>query len=198
MIKTLFIYFFLCIGLFANAQLLSEDELDTIVIYTDLNNALKNPDNVYGLDLSKQKLTNFPKEILLFKNLNYLNLEKNKIEIIPDSIFMLPYLQHLNLSKNNLTDLNSNVFQLSNLKYLNVSSNQIPVLSYKISGLANLKELLLWGLPIIFLPEEIFDLPDLVLLDVRQIYFTKQQKDDLYEKLDYVKVLTSSMCNCGD
>lgn len=42
--------------------------------YTNLKKALKNPEDVYGLDLSGQELKKFPMEILQFKNLRKLNL----------------------------------------------------------------------------------------------------------------------------
>ncbi|NJL14071.1 MAG: hypothetical protein HC913_14405, partial [Microscillaceae bacterium] len=61
--------------------------------YTDLKAALQNPEDVYGLDLSGQGLTEFPMEIFQFKNLRILNLgynlkteKRNNLKEIPAQI----------------------------------------------------------------------------------------------------------------
>ena len=51
----------------AQVQLLDSLTLDTLTGFTDLNEALKNPDAVTKLVLRKQHLKSFPKEILKFK-----------------------------------------------------------------------------------------------------------------------------------
>ena len=57
--------------------------LDSLTInnkeYNNLNEALLNPEKVIVLNLRRSKLTKFPSEIFLFKNLQFLDLSKNKI-----------------------------------------------------------------------------------------------------------------------
>lgn len=181
-----------------NTQVLSADELDTVTIYTDLREALKSPENVYALDLSKQKLNDFPREIFKLTSLNILILKKNKIAVVPDSIFVLKKLQELNLAKNKLTEINDSIYGLKHMKNLNLSENKIEVLSYKISYLNQLETLTIWGLPITKMPEEIYDLSELVFLDIRQIYFTPKDRVYIEENLPNTEVKISNMCDCGN
>ena len=73
------------ISRFANAQLLDETALDTVKVYKSIEEAMVNPDEVYILKLKGDKLTEFPKEILKFKNLNS-NKNKTKNTILKYSI----------------------------------------------------------------------------------------------------------------
>ena len=180
------------------AQVLPSDELDRVGVYTNLSSALKNPEEVYALDLSKQKLTEFPREIFQLTNLNILNLKKNKLEEIPDSIFVLKNLQELYLSKNKLIEINDSIYGLGQLKIIDLSENKISVISYKLSYLNQLKEFHLWGLPITKIPQEIYDLPELVFLDIRQIYFTPKDKSFIIDNLPNTEVRTSNVCDCGN
>ena len=65
-------------------------------MFHGLEEALQVPaDSVYRLDLSKNKLTDVPKEILKFKNLQELDLSKNKITALPvDFRFDDPHFCH--------------------------------------------------------------------------------------------------------
>jgi hypothetical protein len=61
-----------------DAQLIEYEQLDTCKVYHSLEEAMLNPSIVYRLDLSKQKLKEFPKEIFLFLEFERL---KNLTEI---------------------------------------------------------------------------------------------------------------------
>ncbi len=74
----------------AQVPLLDSLTLDTLTGFTDLNEALKNPDAVTKLVLRKQHLKSFPKEILKFKKLGkeikispktYVSVNKEKSSI---------------------------------------------------------------------------------------------------------------------
>ena len=53
--------------------------------FTNLEDALKNPESVKFLSLSKNRLKTFPVEIMKFSNLEYLDLSKNKLTTLPDT-----------------------------------------------------------------------------------------------------------------
>ena len=57
---------------------LPPEQLSNQQTFTNLDDAVAKKDKVYKLRLSNQKLTEFPKEILLLTNLQELYLEKNK------------------------------------------------------------------------------------------------------------------------
>ena len=64
-------------------------------VFTDLQEALRQPDSVFRLDLSRDRLKEFPLEILQLKQLRELNLSHNKIVQLPETISMLTNLQSL-------------------------------------------------------------------------------------------------------
>jgi Leucine-rich repeat (LRR) protein len=196
MMRWCFIVFFLA-SLSSYAQLLTAEELDTVHVYTSIREANQNPTGVYALDLTKQKSKEFPRDIFTYTNLNVLILSRNQLRQLPDSIAVLSYLQVLDLSYNKLTALPEGLFALSNMKELDISNNKIAVLSYKIIHFKQLERLSMWGIPIKKLPEQLLDLPHLNYLDVRQIYVTRQDVQNILEKLNGVEVRTSNMCDCG-
>jgi Leucine-rich repeat (LRR) protein len=98
--KITLVYFSLFQLRFVNAQVpLDSLTLDTLTGFTNLQEALKNPDAVTKLVLRRQHLKSFPKEILQFKNLQYLDISKNSIAELPDSIDKLINLQYFACSK---------------------------------------------------------------------------------------------------
>ncbi|OXB00738.1 hypothetical protein B0A81_20475 [Flavobacterium plurextorum] len=66
------------------------------------------PQLVIELDLSKNKLSRFPDEVLQFKNLKFLVLSHNEISEIPNDINKLHKLIGLDLSHNPISDLERN------------------------------------------------------------------------------------------
>jgi len=119
--------------------LLSEVELLQVKTYTDLSEALVNPDSVYKLSLTKQDLDEFPLEILLFKNLQILNLSRNKIDSLPPEIGYLQNLQELNLMANRLNELPRTMGELQNLRSLYLSRNRLHMFPPEMRSLQGLK-----------------------------------------------------------
>lgn len=73
--------------------------------YTDLEEALRNPDKVEVLILADKKLTTFPTEIFELKNLEYLDLSDNRLTALPENIGSLTELFYLDLSGNTISSL---------------------------------------------------------------------------------------------
>jgi Leucine-rich repeat (LRR) protein len=85
-------------SIYTDAQ--AQQPYDTLCEYQtfySLAEALKDPLNVQKLDLSMQKLTAFPEEILLLKNLVCLDISFNRIAILPPTFSSLTNLKVLNL-----------------------------------------------------------------------------------------------------
>ncbi len=91
--------------------------------YTNLTEALKNPNEVRILDLSRSKLKILPKEIGQLQNLQILNSENNQLTTLPKEIGKLQNLQELHLQNNQLTTLPEEIGQLQNLKVLHLNNN---------------------------------------------------------------------------
>ncbi len=87
--------------LFSNIEVKAQQIYDSICkpykTYYSLEDALKDPLNVQKLDLSMQKLTVLPEEVMQLKNLVCLDLSFNRIATFPASFPTLTKLECLNL-----------------------------------------------------------------------------------------------------
>src|ERR1044071_3416828 len=84
----------------ARAQLLNQVQLDTMKEFHSIESALKDPDHVYRLDLSKKKLKEVPEDLKKFRNLNALDLGNNKLKTLPDWFKEFVYMQEFRAGKN--------------------------------------------------------------------------------------------------
>jgi Leucine-rich repeat (LRR) protein len=170
---------------------------DSTYIYRSLDEASKNPDRVFRLNLSKRKLDSFPDQILQFKNLIELDLTRNKIEELPAGIGDLIHLQRLKLGNNALVHLPPEIGNLKKLVFLELSRNQLEDLPPTIGGLTSLEILELWDNELKDVPDEISELQNLKMLELRGILFTEEQQqriDSLVVKS--AKIHLSPACNC--
>jgi len=181
----------------AGAQLLSTNQLEQQPVYTSLSEALKTPEKVYRLDLSKQKLQSIPKELFSLYNLQELILAKNKIQQIPPEIGNLTNLQKLNVSKNRLTVFPATIGALTNLTELIANQNDIYILPPEIGNLINLEKLDLWSTAVDIFPEEISKLKNtLKTLDLRVVLINEDKQKAIAELLPNTNIYFSKSCNC--
>lgn len=198
-IKKLFFIFFISIFFLqnqANAQLLDSLQFDTLSTYTNLNEALKNPDSVIKLVLKKKKLKEFPVEISQFKNLQYLDVSGNKIKEIPPTIGQLSQLQFLNISKNKIEYFPSNISELKNLKWLIAHKNEITAISADFTNLEKLEYADFWLNNISYFPNELSNLKYLRVLDLRGILINLENQKRIASLLPYTKIYFSPPCKC--
>lgn len=179
------------------AQLLDSVSLAIAPEYTDLQAALENPSAVVKLSLRKQKLKSFPKEILQFKNLQYLDLSKNSITELPDSLVSLKDLQYLIISRNGLLALPKNIGELKNLVHLNINQNEVQVLPYSFGSLEKLEYADLWSNNLDYFPESMSGLKNLKWMDLRNILIPAQNQQMIQQMLPDTKIQFSPPCNCS-
>ena len=189
--------FLVLLGLPTRAQLLDTLALDSAKTYFSLASAMKNPDQVYKLKLTKKKLTKFPEEILKFKNLNYLDLSKNKIKSLPDGIAELKYLQHLDVSKNQIDSFSVAMCQLTNLRNLIVSQNEMEGFPEEIKNLDKLLRLDAWSNNLVSFPAEIAEMKSLRWMDLRVIQMNAEMQKRIQELLPSTRIHFSPHCNCS-
>lgn len=127
---------FLSIGILCCSATLIFGQKDSL--YTSLEDAFKNPKEVYQLHLAQTGLNVFPDSVLLLPNLTYLDLQWNKIEELPKKIAKLKKLEILNLEHNDIKDLPNSIIKLKNLKELNLAFCYLEDLP---EGMENLKQL---------------------------------------------------------
>lgn len=195
---SILILIFLLTSMVSEAQVLPCNELDTMPVYTNLQEALKNPKTVYRLDLTKQKLKEFPREIYQFTNLNELILDKNKISIIPDSISVLKNLQIFSAERNEIEIFNVKITTLKNLYQLNLADNLIEKIPDQIDDLKSLEQLILWDNPISYYPIAMSEMERLKYLDLLNNQMNATTQERLRIALPKCKIIFSPPCNCMD
>lgn len=165
--------------------------------YYSIEEAKRNPELVYHLDLSKQKLKQVPEDILLFSNLESLSLRKNKLKEIKLDLSSLTQIKTLNLSKNKLNNIPKWVYQLPKLEELNLSQNPINKIDPEINQLTLLLIFDCWDCELKELPLEMKELQKLIEVDIRQTYIRQQDAGEYFKWWPNTKVQTTWGCNCG-
>jgi len=120
---------------------LSPSELRNEPWYYEMDSALANPDKVYKLSLTQQKLKEIPVEIAQLKNLQILNLSENKIKMVPVEIAELEKLQMLSLYKNKIRYIPDEFQKLKNLQALYLGANKVTEVPIWMGGMGKLKRL---------------------------------------------------------
>lgn len=88
--------------------------------YESLEEAFKNPDEVFGLNIRDKKLEDFPKAIFKFIELRKLDIGFNNILELPKEIYYLTHLKELNINSNKLYTLPDEIGLLNKLENLEV------------------------------------------------------------------------------
>lgn len=195
--RTIILLLFLGFSAGLHAQLLGPAALDSVRTFRSLESAMKDPDQVYRLDLSGKKLKEVPDGIRAFKNLNALDLSSNKLRVIPTWFSDIPYLQELRVSRNKLVDFPAVICKLKRMKRLDLSRNALTGLPKCMGGLKELVSLDLWDNDLADFPDEIEGMEALRFMDLRAIQFEQREMDRIQELLPRAKVHFSPPCNCG-
>ncbi|XP_052216760.1 serine-rich adhesin for platelets-like [Dreissena polymorpha] len=119
-------------------------------------------------DVSKNRLSELPKELCSYISMEKLNCYHNVIKSIPECIIQLQALTFLNLSRNQLSIIPSFISQICTLEVLIVSHNKLVSLPEEVGVLDKLMELDVSCNEISQLPVQIGDLKSLKSLNVRR------------------------------
>ena len=192
------LFLFLSAGFSTRAQLLDSIALSQETEYTDLTEALKNPEKVYKLNLRKNKLKEIPAEVFTLTNLQELNVSKNKLTKIPKDISKLTKLEVLDASANEIDTLYPEMGLLVNIKKLILNQNIIAHLPSTIGNLMKMNFLDMWGNEIQVFPKEITKLSTtLKVVDLRVINIHDDQQEEIVKLLPNTKIYFSLSCNCN-
>jgi Leucine-rich repeat (LRR) protein len=195
-IKKMFRLLFLILFLF---PVYLSAQTDTVIkprVYTNLERAMAEPEQVKILRLSKKRIKKFPEGILLLKNLEKLDLSGNKLKVIPPEIGTLTRLKEIDLSRNKIKKLPKETGNLTRLEKLSINRNPIDSLPDEISGLINLQVLDMWSTELAILPESIRKLENLKTVELRGILFNQEQQEYMRSLLPDATIHFSPPCNC--
>lgn len=107
--------------------------------YTNFNQALKEKNQVYKLNLAK--ITKIPPQLALLKNLKQLTIRQSHLKNLPIEIKSLVNLEYLYVSDNQLVELPKWLGELTNIKELNLANNQIKTLPPSLEKLVKLEKI---------------------------------------------------------
>lgn len=141
-------------------------------VYTQLQDALKNPAAVTNLSLKSKGLTEIPADISKLVNLERLDLSGNKISTLTPVLFKMKKLKYLNLTGNLLRSLPPAIGDLNNLEELEIAFNEIAALPKEIARLTKLTRIAAAKNNLHDLPEEMGSLQHLSILDFTYNHFT--------------------------
>jgi hypothetical protein len=171
------------------SRLLSESELFSKKEYNSLQQALKEPDSVYKLNISGQGITVIPKEILKLKNLQYLNIGDNKLTVLPDEICNLENLEEIVVYSNSFEALPQDMGRLQNLKSISAYNNRLKNLPESICQLSRLEDLVLDNNNLSALPTCFENLHQLKRISLNQNQLSRFDFDlGKPGKLEYISV----------
>lgn len=179
--------------LFQNVK--AQSTLDSLLLkkeFVSLDEALKNPEDVYRLNLSNQDLEVSDSVWSNFTNLQYLSFKNDHLKQIPNGVGYLKNLRVLDLSGNDFEVLPSTFTNLVNLqelflnddKYLDFGKNILLL-----SLLPNLTSLHVENDGLESLPKDIFRLSHLEYLYLNDNQFREFPKElKTLKKLQYIDV----------
>ena len=184
--------------LFVGAQPLSEEALKKQPVFTSLDEALQNPEQVYRLRL-KFKADSLPEEVFQLTNLQELTAARCKMNVLNQNIGKLTRLEYLNVMGNHLVRLPESIGNLVNLKTLVICRNLIEALPESIGNLKRLSYIDAWENPLYVFPESITELQNtLKVIDLRQIDLHNDELDKMEAQLPFTDIKVTSTCDCHD
>jgi Leucine-rich repeat (LRR) protein len=187
------------------------DSLKVKKEFTSLEEALKNPEKVYNLNLSNQNvaipkeawskfinleilsfkndhLKEIPQEIGFLKNLKVLDLSGNDFTSLPKSFSELNHLEELFLNddKNLQFDKNKKTLNLPiNLRILHLEQDNLNNLPKEVYELKKLESLFLNNNNFIEVPKDLKGLKNLRKLDFHDNKIPNQLKDEQYKNQNF-------------
>lgn len=198
-ITTILIFLTFCtITMAQKTPIVYYDSVDNGRTYTSLQEALKEPQKVYRLKLTKlDNRDSLPEELFTLTELRELTVKGCKLCVLNQNIEKLTKLESLNLDKNKLVRLPESIGNLQKMKFLCISRNLMETLPESISKMNELTYIDAWDNPLYILPESIKSLQKtLKTLDLRQIPLTKSEFKAMQELLPFTEILFTDICEC--
>lgn len=165
------------------------DQLKKEKLYTDIDKALQNPEEVYRFkfDGSTSKDKSIPKGLFTLPNLQELILVNTNIETFPPEILKYNNLQILDLSFNTIRQLPANFGELSSLKELKLQFCGLTSLPESFCSLIHLQKLNLFANHIHSVPSCIKNFRGLKQINLQRNGLSQEEKARMKRQFSKVK-----------
>lgn len=177
------------------SQFLSPAQLDTAYVYSSMEEALENPEEVYVLHL-KVKKGKIPERLFELPYLHVLEMKRGRITELPAPFSKLNNLVRLDLTNNRLTYFPSVLLEMPQLEQLHLGKNEIQRIPEGIKRMENLRLLDIWSTQVPRLPLALAEMKSLEEVDMRMIEISQEEQDYFTELMPHVQFLFSVPCNC--
>jgi|GEM_PF-1549733 len=145
-----------------------------VVTFSNLTEALKNPELYKSARFNNSGLTEFPEQIFLFPNLEEIDISQNALTTLPSRLKGLQYLKELDVNMNHLTSLGTEIISCSKLEVLQIQDNPLENISKEIGEMLSLKEITIGEIVRnCSIPIEVWHLTNLTKLKITNAYLTK-------------------------
>ncbi len=178
-----------------SAQFLSDAQLDTAYVYSSVEEAMRNPEEVYVLRL-KVKHGEIPPQIFDLPYLHILEMKRGKIASLPEDFKRLEYLISVDLTRNDIESFPSVLLEMPQLEVLRLGKNPINRVPEEVARMTGLQVLDLWSTQVQQLPVIIGEMQSLREVDLRMIEISQAEQDYLSELMPEVQFHFSVPCNC--
>lgn len=169
---------------------------DTLTYYSWDRVVQADPDTVYAIDFTRDKMGSIPESITKFSQLQGLKLTKNKLTGLPEFFSELKSIRFLYLDKNDFTYFPVPIFHLDELVYLDISRNKIGAIPRGISNLKKLKYLDVWDNRFTNIDPAFAKLQQLEFIDLRGTTFAPSFVEKWTNAFPNANVEFDKPCNC--
>lgn len=161
----------------------------TLARFTKLTSEIFEAPQLILLQLNKNSLKALPEIKASKSKLKVLDLTSNVLDSLPESVSRLSDLEELILAKNQFRTLPTSIAALNKLVRLDVSHNQLTELPAHFSQVGKIREIICYNNQITHVADEIANLKQLQVLDLRFNPIAESRLQWIREKMPDTKVI---------
>lgn len=170
-----------------------------VVWYDDVEQAVQAQRDgllVLAMDLSRQRLTDLPPDLLLLEDLAYLLVNRNRLHTLPEWLADMTDLKAIVADHNRFRDFPDVLLGMPHLEQISLGENELQAIPLDIDLVENLEVLSLWGNVLARFPASLGNLERLQILDLLHNEMTVEEQDMLKALLPEVQLNLSEPCDC--
>lgn len=170
-----------------------------LVWYDDVESAVqaqRSGQVILALDLTRQRLSDLPPDLMLLEDLAYLMVNRNRLQGFPGWLEELKDLRVLIADHNRISEFPDVLLRMPQLEQLSLGENFLTGIPLDIDNMASLEILRLWGNVLASFPASLGNLEHLQILDLLHNEMTVDEQNMLEALLPGVQLNLSEPCDC--